>query len=126
MLAPGIISSSASLSWPHGTEFVDSYLKLATFSLLSLGCVDPDVWSTFEDVPLAILQRLADLDYPRSLIAMRKLLEIGNSSSRDLFGISATVRTLSHTIFDCIGTENFDKLVPAKILQVCFKYDHPQ
>ena len=75
----------------------------------------------FEDVPLATLQRLADVDYPKSLTAMRKILEIDNWSSIHLFGTSATVWTLSHTIFDCIGTDDFDELVPAKILQVCFK-----
>ena len=32
MLAPGIIGSSTILSWPHGTEFVDSCLKLMFFS----------------------------------------------------------------------------------------------
>jgi len=57
---------------------------------------------------------------------MQKWSEIDNSSSRDLFDISAIVRTLSHTMFDCIGTENFVESVPAKILQVSFKYDYPQ
>ena len=31
VLAPGIIGSSTALSWPHGTEFVDSCLKLTFF-----------------------------------------------------------------------------------------------
>jgi len=30
--APDIISSSTAFSWPHGTEFVDSCLKLFVFS----------------------------------------------------------------------------------------------
>ena len=109
--APGIIGSSTALSWPHGTEFVDSCLKLTIFSFLSLIC-DPNIWDNY-DVPLAILQPLADLDYCKSLIAIQKLLEIGSLSSRDVFGTSATVRTLSHTIFDCIGAEEFGEVVPA-------------
>ena len=93
VLAPGIIGSSTALSWPHGTEFVDSCLKLTFFSFLSSGCVEPYIWGYFEDAPLAILQRLANLDYRKSRIAMRKLLEIDNSSNRKLFNISASVRT---------------------------------
>ena len=119
--APDIISSPTTLSWPHGTKFVDSLLKLIVFFALSMVCADPNFLYFFEDVPLATFQRLADVDYPKSLIMMRKMLEINNSSSRDLFNTSATVRTLSHTIFDCIGTDDFDELVPAKILQVYFK-----
>ena len=47
-----------------------------------------------------------------------------NPSSHDLWDISATVRTLSRTTFEWTGTENFDELVPAAFLRVCFKYDH--
>jgi len=119
--APDIISSPTTLSWPHGTKFVDSLLKLIVFFAFSIACADTDILYSFEDVPLATLQRLADVDYPKSLIAMRKMLKIENLSSRDLFDTSATVRTLSHTIFDCIGTDDFNELIPAKILQVCFK-----
>jgi len=64
--APDIISSSTAFSWPHGTEFVDSCLKLFVFSYLSAACVDPDIWYLSEDVLLATLQRLADLDYCKS------------------------------------------------------------
>ena len=54
--APGIISSSTALSWPHGIEFVDSCLKWTVFLALSAVCVDPNFWYLFEDVPLAIFQ----------------------------------------------------------------------
>ena len=128
--APGIISSSTALSWPHGTEFVDSYLKLMTFSGLSLWLSydGPYVCHSFEDVPFAMLQRLVDVDYRKSLIAVRMLLELRNLSNGFLFvlGISATAKTLSHTVFECIRTEYFDKLVPAAFILVCFKYNHPK
>ena len=116
-ICTGIISSSTALSWPHGTEFADSCLKLMTFSFLSLICADPRIWNIFENVPFVILQRLADVDYRESLAAMRKMWEIANWPS--VFGISATVRTSSHTIFQCIGTE----LVPAKYVSNMIAYN---
>jgi len=104
---PDIISSSTALSWPHGTEFADSRLKLITFSIVSLICTDSDHYYLFEDVPLTILQRLADLDYRKPLIAMGMVTRRDNPSSHDLFNLSASVRTLSHTRFEWIGTENW-------------------
>ena len=122
---PDIISSSTALSWPHGTEFADSRLKLITFSVISRICSDPDHYYLFEDVPLTILQQLADLDYRKPLIAMGMVTRRDNPSSHDLFNLSASVRTLSHTRFEWIGTENFDELASATFLLVCFKYDYP-
>ena len=123
--ASGIIGSSTALSWPHGTEFVDSYLKLIAFSNLSswLSCDDPDFYRFVEDVPFANLQRLANVDYRKSLIAMRMWWELGGSSGTFVFGIPATAQTLSHTVFGRIRTEAFDQLVPTAFLSVCFKYD---
>ena len=122
--ALGIISSSTALSWPHGIEFADSYLKWTAFSSLSfrISCDEQDFRRFFEDIPFAILQRLADVDYRKSLIAMRTWSEY-NSSNPFVFGIPATVQTLSHTTFECVGAENFDELVPAAFIRVCFKYD---
>jgi len=127
MSAPGIISSSTALSWPHGTEFADSCLKLRAFSGLSfqLSCDGPDFCRFFEDIPFAILQQLADVDYRKSLIANRTWLE-SDSSNPFVFGIPATVQTLSHTAFECVRTKNFDELVPAAFIQVCFNYDYLQ
>ena len=95
------------------------------FSIVSLICTDPDHYYLFEDVPLTILQRLADLDYRKPLIAMGMVTRRDNPSSHDLFNLSASVRTLSHTRFEWIGTENFDELASATFLLVCFKYDYP-
>ena len=101
-----------------------------TFSGLSLWLSydGPYVCHSFEDVPFAMLQRLVDVDYRKSLIAVRMLLELRNLSNGFLFvlGISATAKTLSHTVFECIRTEYFDKLVPAAFILVCFKYNHPK
>ena len=125
--APGIISSSTALSWPHGTEFADSCLKLRAFSGLSfrLSCDGPDFCRFFADIPFAILQRLADIDYRKSLIADRTWSE-SNSSNPFVFGILATAQTLSHTTFECVGAKNFGELVPAAFIRVCFNYDYLQ
>ena len=119
--------SSTALSWPHGTEFADSCLKLRALSGLSfqLSCDEPDFCRFLEDIPFAILQRLADVDYRKSLIANRTWSE-SNSSNHFVFGIPATVQTLSHTTFECVGAKNFHKLVPAAFIRVCFNYDYLQ
>ena len=119
--------SSTALSWPHGTEFADSCLKLRALSGLSfqLSCDEPDFCRFLEDIPFAILQRLAEIDYRKSLIANRTWSE-SNSSNPFVFGIPATVQTLSNTTFECVGAENFDELVPAAFIRVCFNYDYLQ
>ena len=124
---PGI-SFSTTLSWPHGTEFADSYLKLMTFTDFSLwlSCDHPDFCYFFEDVPFAMLQRLADIDYRKSLIADRMSWELWDPPNGFVFGIWATAKTLSHTVFERIRTERIDELDPAAFLLVCFKYDYPQ
>ena len=124
---PSIIGSSTALSWPHKTEFVDSYFKFAAFVFLSfrLSCDHVDLCRFLEDIPFAILQRLADIDCRKSLIAHRMWWELSDSSDDLVFDISATPQTLSHTIFECIRTESLDKLDPAEFLLVWFEYDYP-
>ena len=52
--------------------------------------------------------------------------ELWDPSNGFVFGIWATAKTLSHTVFERIRTERIDELVPAAFLLVCFKYDYPQ
>jgi len=124
--APDIISSSTALSWPHGTEFADSYLKLRAFSdpSLWLSCDGPDFCRFFEDIPFALLQRLADVDYRKLLIAGRMVWELEDSSDALFFGIRATAQTSFHTAFECVCAKNFHKLDFAAFVQVCFNYDY--
>jgi len=49
--------------------------------------------------------------------------ELEDSSDALVFGIPATVQTLSHTTFESIGAKNFGELVPAAFIRVCFNYD---
>ena len=130
-MAPSIVSSSASLSWPHGTEFVDSYLTLGIFALPSFWLSHDD--SRFsrlsDDILFSILRSLADIDCRKSLIGDRMLWELNGSSNGIVFGISATSQTLSHTVFegidpnefDGIDPNEFDGLVPAAFISVCFQ-----
>jgi len=60
-----------------------------------------------------------------SLIADRTWSE-SDSSNPFVFGILATVQTLFHTTFERVGAKNFDELVPAAFLWVCFNYYYLQ
>ena len=127
--APDIISSSTALSWPHGTEFADSFLKFTTFSNLSyyLSSDDQGFFCFSKDVPPAILQRLADIDYPKSLIADRMSLELRDSSNAFFSSIwMMSAKTLSYTIFECTHTDLLEEWFLAVFLLVCFKYYCPQ
>jgi len=121
--ALGLIGSSTSLSlsWPHETEFADSYLKLATFSILSLWSSwdDPDFSRFLEELPFALLQRLADIDYRKSLIANLMWSDLSDPSPAFIVGIPATAQTLTPTVIECIRT--FDQLVPAAFLLYVLK-----
>jgi len=127
VLAPSIVSSSASLSWPRGTEFVDSCLKLGNFDLPSfwLSHDDSRFCRFFDDILFNILQSLADLDYRKSLIADRTLWELSGSSNGIVFGISATSQTLSHTISERIHFNEFDVLVVVAFILVRFQLWSP-
>ena len=128
MSALGVIGSSSTLSWPHGTEFADSFLKLTVFSNLSFwsSCDNPNLSYPLGNVPFAMLQRLADADYRKSMISGRMRCELQALSSTTFCGIRANIQTLSHTVFESIRTEEFDELVPAAFILVWFKYNHPQ
>ena len=122
------LGSSTALSWPHGTEFADSYLKLRAFSGLSfqLSCDEPDFRRFLEDIPFAILQRLANVDYRKSVIANQMMRELEDLSGASVFGIRATARTSSHTVFEHIYAKDFVEPVPAEFLLVCSENDYLQ
>ena len=128
VLGPGVVSSSDSLSWPQGTEFIDSYLKLVSFSNL-LGWLshdNPDFCRFIGDVPLDTLRQLTELDYRKALVADRMHFEIFGSDYCWVSGVPGIVKALSHTIFECIRADKFDDLGPAEFLSVRFKYDYQQ
>ena len=126
VLGPGIVSSSDSLSWPQGTEFVDSYLKLRSFFGLSifLSYDSLGFYQFIEDVPLDTLRQLTELDYRKALVANRMHFEFFGLNHRWVSGVPGIGKALSHTMFECIRDDKFDDLVPAEFLSVRFKYDY--
>ena len=128
VLGPGVVSSSDSLSWPQGTEFIDSFFKLASLSSLSwwLSHDNSDFCQFIGDVPLDTLRQLTELDYRKALVADRMNFEIFGLGYRLVSGVPGIVKALSHTIFECIRADKFDDLGPAEFLSVRFKYDYQQ
>ncbi|KAF5356894.1 hypothetical protein D9756_006425 [Leucocoprinus leucothites] len=90
-LAPssGMASSSASLSWPHGSEFVDSWLKPRTFLDISVALHHdyPRLGIFLEVLPSSSLQKLAELDYRKYLLSHIMLNGIGVFSISDCIGL---------------------------------------
>ena len=128
VLGPSVVSSSDSLSWPQGTEFVDSYLKLSSFCDLSalLSHDNREFCRFIGDVPLDTLRQLTELDYRKALMADRMHLEIFGSRYCRVSGIPGIAKMLFHTVFQSIHTNKFDDLVPAAFLSVRFRYDYHQ
>ena len=128
VLGPGAVTSSDSLFWPQGTEFVDSFFKLVSLSNLSwwLSHDNPDFYRFIEDVPLDTLRQLTELDYRKALVAGRMYFEIFGSDYCWVSGVPGIGKALSHTVFECIRPDKFDDLGPAEFLSVRFKYDYQQ
>jgi len=121
VLGPGIASSSDSLSWSQGTEFIDSYLTLVSFSTLS-AWLSHDRLGIIEDVPLNILRQLTELDYRKALVVERMNFKLFGSRYCWVSGVPGIAKISSHIVFECIPAEKFDDLVPATFLAVRFKY----
>jgi len=126
VLGPGNVSSSDSLSWPQGTEFVDSYLKLRSFFGLSIFLFYDSLgfYQFIKDVPLNTLRQLTELDYRKDLVAARMYFELLGSDYCSVWGVPGIAKRLPHTAFECIRAEKFDDLVPAQFFSVRFKCDY--
>ncbi|KAF5359360.1 hypothetical protein D9756_003594 [Leucocoprinus leucothites] len=86
---PGMASSSASLSWPQGNEFVDSWIKMFTFFtiLSSLSHDNPWFRPFSEGLPSRSLQKLAELDYHKDLLGYIMLIGIGVFQNSHIIGL---------------------------------------
>ncbi|KAF5361047.1 hypothetical protein D9756_004499 [Leucocoprinus leucothites] len=100
---PGMASSSALLSWPQGSEFVNSYITIWTFNNISFSLShNHPMFRTFmEDFPPSSLQKLAELEYRKSLLATIMMGGIGVSSRRRVFclGGAGVIRINECTMF---------------------------
>ena len=128
VLGPGVVSSSDSLFWPQGTEFIDSYFKLVSFSNLSewLSHDNPVFYRFIGDVPLDTLGQLTELDYRKALVADRMHFEIFGLGYCWVSGVPGIGKALSHTMFECIRADAFDDLVLTEFFSVRFKCDYQQ
>ncbi|KAF5360973.1 hypothetical protein D9756_004482 [Leucocoprinus leucothites] len=121
VLRPGMASSSASLSWPQGSEFVDSYIKIRTFLDISfLLSYNHSMFHTLmEDLPPSSLQKLAQLDHHKPLLALIMVEGIGVFSGPCVFclGRAGVTRANEFTIFSRL--EDYTEFDPDTFLAVC-------
>lgn len=136
ILASGVANSSSSLSWPRGSEFVDSFLKFHTFRNVSLYLSHdhPRFRHFLEGVPLNSLKKLADLDYRKSLVAGLLQWRYLSWSNPLVVGHVGTAQVLPHTAFGCLDEKKFVTFEPAVFLAMVEKLEeagvirayHPQ
>ena len=125
VLAPGVVISSSLLSWPQGTEFVDSFLRLFSFYWVSRR-LSHDNWRFCQhigDIPLGTLRQLATIDYRKSLAVERIVRDLYVEVKHSIFDTPGIVKASSHTIFRCIRTDKFHNRVPA-FLSVRSEYEY--
>ncbi|KAJ3562074.1 hypothetical protein NP233_g9800 [Leucocoprinus birnbaumii] len=124
ILAPNVHSSSISLSWPQGTEFVDSFLKIQSFCGVSirLSHDHPEFKQLLQIIPLVSLKKLADLDYRKYLLADIMLCESpGGLNPAMVVGYVGAARVLPHTAFGCLRGESFDAFNSTAFLEMVDK-----
>ncbi|KAF5357164.1 hypothetical protein D9756_006438 [Leucocoprinus leucothites] len=114
VLKPGMASSSSSLSWPRGSEYVDSYLKMFAFFSISLSLSHDSPWlRTFlEVVPSRSLQKLAELDYRKCLLGYIMLNGIGVFSKSCLIGLSKAGISIINEGSELIQLKDYNKFDP--------------
>jgi hypothetical protein len=106
---PGIHSSSASLAWPHGSEFADSYIQFRYFLTLALRLShhDPYLVQLLEDAPPSSFHGLGGHDYHQSLIADIMASGLGLFSCADVLGLPGLRRVIDKASFRTINPEAF-------------------
>ncbi|KAF5356740.1 hypothetical protein D9756_006400 [Leucocoprinus leucothites] len=102
-LAPRTTSSSALLSWPQGSEFVDSYLTLYVLCFFS----DSSFWAS--SVSQGLSSQVRELDYRKSMIAEGMFLELGWHVSD-----WKPIRAMEGTVYRRILPEKYDQFDLAK------------
>ncbi|KAF5357155.1 hypothetical protein D9756_006433 [Leucocoprinus leucothites] len=88
-LSPGMASSSASLSWPHGSEFVDSWIKARTFLGVSylLSHDHPSFRTFLGGFSSSSLRKFEELDYRKCLLGSIMRFGIGISPDTTVIGL---------------------------------------
>jgi hypothetical protein len=119
-LAPGIESSSASLSWPQGNEFLDSYIKLQASWFLShrLSHDGPDLGQFLEDIPDSSLHGLRWIDYRKSLTGDTMDEGPGILLYVDVLGLPGLRMVIDGASFRSLKADHFDDFNPPAFLRV--------
>jgi hypothetical protein len=121
-LAPGIRSSSALLSWPQGSEFVDSHLQL--FSFWSTSCWfsynGPHAAERWEEIPVSSWRGLGGVDYRKCLTANIILDRTGLFGSVGILGWPVIQKVVEEALFRSLKSKYFKKFKPEPFLRVRF------
>lgn len=119
-MAPGVANSSDLLCWPHGSEFVDSYIVFTGIWNVHL-IHDGRFWiNCFEDLPLHRLQDfIASIDFRKTLIAeLMGYYHTGLWDDAFVLGADGVDRVLPGTLFSCLDSDNFKAFDSVKFLKV--------
>jgi hypothetical protein len=121
VLAPGIYSSAPSLSWPHGSEFVDSSITFSLFELLSLSLSHDGQYLVqfLKDAPDSSLHGLGGLDYRKSLMANIMTEGPGLFSYAVVVSLSGLERVIGDTSFRSLESDHIEEFNPEVFLWVC-------
>ncbi|KAJ3564600.1 hypothetical protein NP233_g8195 [Leucocoprinus birnbaumii] len=106
-------NSSSLLTWPQGSEFVDSFLKLWTFSSNSsyLFPDNPYFYQLLETVSSSLLRKLAQVDYRKRLISTVMVNGLGLWTGASVAGCfrAGVCRYTEGSEFKCINKDNYDR-----------------
>ncbi|KAJ3563866.1 hypothetical protein NP233_g8665 [Leucocoprinus birnbaumii] len=119
----------SSLSWPHGTEFIDSFLMLEAFvgaSFRVFNAIDLEFQRQLEVISVDSLQNIAKLDHRKDLVA--------DIFAEDSSVSDRTEKIIGNTVFGRILPDYFQKFDPSSFLKVVKKLEeagvsrpyHPQ
>jgi hypothetical protein len=118
VLASGVQSSSTSLSWPQGSEFVDSWFKLKGFYSVSALLSHDVVFKSSEEALVRSLRGLRGLDYRKSLVGEIMIYGQGQFPATYVAGSSGLVRIIDVSWFGALRSNHFAEFKPAAFLRV--------
>ncbi|KAF5359636.1 hypothetical protein D9756_003120 [Leucocoprinus leucothites] len=125
LLRTSMAGSSASLSWPQGSEFVDSYLKPVAFLGISffLSHDYPHFRPFLEGLPSSSLQKLAEFDYRKYLLGLIMLNDIGTSPCSHIIGLRQAGVSRTNEGSEFIQLKNYADFDPDMFLTMVDKLD---
>lgn len=119
-LAPNFHSSSTSLAWSQGNEYIDSFIKTWVFTQTSvdLSHNGQPLVEFLEQVSQPLLRKLADLDYRKYLLAELEVTGQGYWQGHSILGTRGDVRIIPGTMLSCLGPSKFKTFNSIAFLKV--------